>query len=203
MNLKCGNLEIIIGPMFSGKTSKLLNIITTRADILWNIEKKINVLLILYNKFERKVNKSFNGITTHFSGFKESSNRIEIKRTDLLKNINVEKYKIIGIDEGQFFSDLDIEVKKWIFNGKDVIISSLDGDYNLNKFGKVLNLVPLCIKISKEKAVCLYCLKNNIYKEASFTIRTSKEREQIQLGGMDKYLPVCLQCHREYTKKNY
>ena len=41
--------------------------------------------------------------------------------------------------------------------GKTVILAGLDGDINRNKFGYLIDLMPIAEKIQKMKAICVEC----------------------------------------------
>ena len=60
------------------------------------------------------------------------------------------KYNIIGIDEGQFFTDLIPMVKFWL-NDHDIYVVGLDGDFHMNKFGSILDLIPLADTAKKDE----------------------------------------------------
>jgi thymidine kinase len=75
-------------------------------------------------------------------------------------------------------------------HNKSVYVGGLDGDYKMNKFGQILDLIPLCDKIEKLHAICSMCKK-----PAPFTKRLTNETEQTVIGS-DNYIPVCRACHK-------
>ena len=77
-------------------------------------------------------------------------------------------FDVIGIDEGQFFSDIEMFSEKAANAGKVVIISSLQGTFLRGPFPNILSLIPKCEKIKKLSAICIMCKAN-----ASFTFRTA------------------------------
>ena len=103
----------------------------------------------------------------------------------------IHQYDSFFIDEGQFFSDLFTTVLKLVDNyKKHVVVSGLDGDYLRNPFGDIIKLVPHCDRLDKLKA---YCCKCNNGTSAPFTKKTEKNKSTavIDIGGNDKYVPVC------------
>ena len=60
---------------------------------------------------------------------------------------------------------------------KKIFLYGLDGDYKQEKFGEILDLIPLCDHVEKLKSPCLYC--GGI---AIFTHRVTRETEQIKVG---------------------
>ncbi|XP_018023720.1 thymidine kinase, cytosolic isoform X2 [Hyalella azteca] len=99
-------------------------------------------------------------------------------------------YSIIGIDEGQFFADTVSFAEAMANSGKVVIIAALDGTYQRQGFGSILQLVPLAESIVKLTAVCMRC-----YQDASFTKRITHETALEVIGGSEKYIAVCRACY--------
>lgn len=180
------SLHVILGPMFSGKTTKILEIYERC------IRFNIPVMVINHSNDTRY---SDNMLSTH------NKKMIPCIFTDSLYKLNDdERYKellnnttFILINEGQFFGDLydwTLEmVEKW---GKKVCVCGLDGDSNRNKFGQLLDLIPVCDKVTKLRSLCMRC---KISKKAPFTLRTSNNSEQVLVGSNDCYMPVCRECY--------
>lgn len=76
-----------------------------------------------------------------------------------------------------------------------MIISALGGTFLRGPFKSILELIPKCEKVKKLTAICKLCKKS-----ASFTFRTADEEDKCLLGGADKYMPVCRECH--YIQSN-
>jgi len=101
-------------------------------------------------------------------------------------------YSIIGIDEGQFFPDTVEFAERMANSGKVVVVAALDGTYQREGFGNILQLVPLAESVLKLTAVCMRC-----YQDASYTMRTSAETAVEVIGGSDKYIAVCRACYHQ------
>ena len=119
-------------------------------------------------------------------------------------NDKVKNFDVIAIDEGQFFTDVTILLiqianycLEWADMGKVVIVAALDATFErkvnfgfTQPFGHICELVPMAESISKLSAVCLDCKE-----EAHFTYKHSSNKDLINdIGGIDKYIPVCRQC---------
>jgi thymidine kinase len=78
--------------------------------------------------------------------------------------------------------------------GKQIYICGLDGDFERKKFGQILDIIPLCDKVTKLTSLCSIC-KNG--KPGIFSKRISCEKAQTVVGS-DNYIPVCRNC---YDKK--
>jgi thymidine kinase len=120
-----------------------------------------------------------------------SENSSEIKK-NILRNSDV-----ILINEGQFFSDLYEVVVDMLEHKKKVYISGLDGDFERKKFGSVLDLIPLCDKVTKLTSLCSKC-KNGTH--GIFSMRLTTEKTQTVVGS-ENYIPVCRKCYDDSTTK--
>ena len=74
---------------------------------------------------------------------------------------------------------------------KHIYVCGLDGDSKRNKFGQILDLIPLSDKVTKLTAICGICKDGT---PAIFSLRCSKELEQ-KVIGTDNYIPVCRNCY--------
>ena len=178
-----GYLEIIIGPMFSGKTSELI----------MNYNEKISqnkkVIAINYDKDTRY---GFDKIISHDKKFIKSLNFSTLYEID--DNI-FNGIEWIYINEAQFFKDL----KPWILHqinttNKNFVICGLDSDFKREKFGDMLDLIPHSDKITKLYGKCYNCEKASLY-----THRITHEEEQ-EVIGTNNYIPLCRNC---YNIQNY
>ena len=188
-----GYLEVVMGPMFSGKSSKILFKLSSMAD------QRFKCLYVNSIKDVRNTEAQDENVTTHNSTYSRLSNKIDKMKVSSLKEINVSKYDYIAIDELQFFNDDDTVqcIRDWIdLYGKHVLVASLDGDCYRRKFGCVLDLVPHADEIIKLTAYCDLCRDNyGIVKKAPFTARMTSETTAELVGGVDMYKAMCRSCH--------
>jgi len=176
-------LQLIIGPMFSGKTSELIR----RINRYVLIDKKC--IVIKSNKDNRDLDNQ--NIYTH------DKVNIPAYNVDNLNNISqiiIDNYDVFGIDEGQFFVDIKTFVKLLLNNNKIIIISALDATYSMEPFYNICNLIPLAEKVKKLSAICIDC-GNNAY----FSKRIINNSNIELIGGKEVYKPVCRPC---FHKKN-
>jgi thymidine kinase len=174
-----GRIEIIIGCMFSGKSSELIRRVKRYEAI------NIKVLSINYDKDNRYGNS--NQIITHD---KTSKNALSInKLRPILGMEEFKKSSIIAINEGQFFEDLyDFVTTAADYFNKTIIVCGLDGDYQRNVFGDILRLIPHSESVQKIDALCKLCQDGT---KAWFTKRISHSNQTIEIGGSESYIPVC------------
>ena len=187
-----GYLEIIIGTMFSGKTSYLLHKISQM------IELDLRVLYInidLDNRSDKKysTHNVFLDITDCKKKDKIEKNLTMIKVGNLMHVLpeTFVEYDVIMIDEAHFFKELVLFTEILLENKKNIFIGSLIADYMGNKFGNALELIPICNNIVKLDSYCIECSKKKIYNKAVFSKRISGKGGAVDIGGADKYIPVC------------
>jgi thymidine kinase len=95
--------------------------------------------------------------------------------------------------------DLFIYVVHLLKMGNKVYVCGLDGDFQRKKFGQILDLIPLCDKVTKLTSLCSIC-KNG--KQGIFSMRLTVETCQT-LVGSDNYIPVCRDCYdNNHTSNN-
>lgn len=180
-----GYLELIIGPMFSGKTSSLISLY--KQYILYNKD----VCIVNYALDKRY---SEDKMTTH------DKVGIDCIFVDSLEVLKDNTYDIILVNEGQFFDDLVSITKKWVeLDGKRVHIGALDGDFMRRPFNNISKLIPLCDSLVKRKAICVECKDGT---EALFSMRyNSEDTSIINIGGSETYKPVCRSCYTKQLSK--
>lgn len=187
--MNSGKLDIIIGCMFSGKSSELIKRLTTFAEIGMKI-------LYINHSLDKRNNHV---VSTHHPFITPTSHdNIEFKSFPTLKGLRCEDYDVIGIDEGQFFDSSLIEFVRVHVEqyGKYVLVCGLDGNFKREKFGFILDLIPIADTITKLRSYCFDC---GIKKEkAIFTYRCSEDNEVISVGSKDKYKPLCRACYLKY-----
>lgn len=175
--MESGYLEIILGCMFSGKTSKLI-------DIYNKLYDKNNLIYVINHSLDNRYSTNKNQLFSH-----DNISIPCIQTTNLMDVYeDIQTAKIIIINEAQFFEDLYDSVKLLLQNNKHVYICGLDGDFMQSKIGQILDLIPLCDKVYKMRAICYYCKK-----DAIFSKRITTETEQIVIGSTN-YIPVCRSC---------
>nr|CAD7429335.1 unnamed protein product [Timema monikensis] len=172
-----GQIQVIFGPMFSGKSTELIRRLRR-----YQIAKH-DCLLIKYANDDRYDKTD---VVTHD---KQSLPAVMAMELTKLKEKALQ-VEVIGIDEGQFFPDVSDFCEDMANKGKVVIVAALDGTFQRVGFGRILELVPLAESVVKLQAVCVIC-----YCNASYTKRIGNEKEIELIGGADKYMAVCRSCY--------
>lgn len=171
-------LHLIIGPMFSGKSTELIRIIREHKFI------GANILVIKHSLDDSRYEKS--KLCTHDKQTEDclsTNNLLALQETTEYLNCEV-----IFIEEAQFFENLFTFVKDGLENQKSFYVAGLDGDFKREPFGDILKLIPLAEKVYKLNALCFFCKDGT---EAPFTKRLSTSQDQQLVGGADSYASVC------------
>ena len=170
-------LSIIMGNMFSGKTSELIR----RLKRLKVIGKNIIVVNSAKDiRSPEEVLKTHDNVQFNchkvFDLF-ELMNRDEFDRAD-----------IIAIDEAQFFPRLKHFVECCLSIDKYVILAGLDADSFQCKFGELIDCIPLACDVTKLSALCMRCNDGTL---GPFTKRIVDDKTLELIGGSDMYIAVC------------
>ena len=169
-----GYIQLIMGPMFSGKTSFLKSIFDR-----FTIARK-KCLMVKYindNRYDDKY------VITH-TGIKCTGDTIKASKLEELDKI-VNNYEVICIDEIQFYNDAPQYCDKWANEGLIIICAGLSGTFERKEFPIISKLIPLCEKIELLRAVC-----PETGNDATFSYRISDSNEIVDIGGSDKYKAV-------------
>ena len=167
------SLKIIMGNMFSGKTSELVRRLK-RYEVIGK-----SILVINSSKDTRCLEHV---LRTH------DNMKFDCIKTNNLNELNYDKVDIIAIDEAQFFIGLKVFVKKALVDGKTIILTGLDGDYKQDKIGEILDCIPLADKVFKLSAMCMECMDGT---HGPFTKRIVNSDKVELVGGKEMYMAVC------------
>jgi thymidine kinase len=190
--LQSGYLEIILGSMYSGKTSRLVEIY--KQYMFCNIPVCV-INHSIDNRYDTELLSTHDQIKIPCIKTNKLFD-VWFEYTDLESIYLTDKFKVylsnvILINEGQFFPDLEEFVKKLLANGKKVYVCGLDGDFERKKFGQILDLIPLCDKVTKLTSLCGICKNGTL---GIFSKRITCEQIQTVVGT-DNYIPVCRSCY--------
>jgi len=187
-----GYLEVILGPMFSGKTSKLVEIY--KQYIVCNIQ-------ILVLNHSEDIRYSHTEMMTHDL---VALTCIQSTTVAAVLNDNIHLFEgteplAVFINEGQFFPDLYKTVYRMVYEfNASVFVAGLDGDFKQEKFGQILDLIPICDKVYKLHSLCVKCKDGT---KAIFSHRINLEcDDQKQIGADEAYIPLCRKCQKIETK---
>ena len=175
---RSGWIEVICGSMFSGKTEELIRRLK-RARIA-------NQKVATY-KPAADVRYSKENVVSHDENVVDST---PVKSSiEILKDLA--EYKVIGIDEAQFFDDKLPQVcEQLALKGIRVIVAGLDMDFRGKPFGPMPEILSIAEYVTKVHAICPHC-----GSLATHSYRLSQDESTVLLGEKDKYEPRCRICY--------
>lgn len=188
---RSGKLDLIIGPMFCGKTTELLR----RTERLLFADKRC--LLIGYAGDTRYMQGGEAEGLAHAIVSHDGKRLSACPATELPRGLPEDwhEYDAIAIDEVQFIKGLEDFVREAVeVHGIYVIAAGLDTDYERKPFDRTLSLVPLADNVQKYTAICSVCKEDG----ALFSLRKDPTNFATEvIGGEDQYQAVCRACHTE------
>ena len=189
------HLELIIGPMFAGKSSAVLQRIRKAKVIGRNV-------FIITSVLDTRYDPSGAAIKTHDQEGITATGLGVNELKDMLKLASFQRSELVIIEEAQFFNGL-YDVVKLIVDvyKKDVIVVGLDGDSDRKPFGDILQLIPLANSVTKLAALCKRCSDGTEGHFTALVAPASDKTQQIYVGGADKYLPMCRRHYLENLQR--
>jgi thymidine kinase len=179
-----GAIEVVCGPMFSGKTEELIRRVR-RAQIA---RQKIQIF-----KPAADVRYDETDVVSH-SDQKIKSEPVANSKEILLRL--KDSTRIVAIDEVQFFDTGVIQVAaKLARRGIRVICAGLDLDYRAKPFGPMPELLAIADSVTKIQAICTIC-----GAPATRSQRLADSNDQFLLGEHDAYQARC-RSHYEYEEE--
>jgi len=180
-----GSIEVVCGCMFSGKTTKLIELVE-------ECNKNGQKVQVFNSSLDKRYTTK--GIATH--DLKKISAVHITKAEDALELVEKDT-DVVALDEINFFSreiaSVALELAK---RGKRVICCGLDLDYKAVPFESTAHLLAVADKVYKLRARCTKC-----GEPASRTHRTVSIKSRIYVGGADDYEALCADCFNEARVK--
>ena len=177
---KHGWIEVICGSMFSGKTEELIRRLK-RAEFA--NQKILLVKPTIDNRYHEEKVVSHQG---------RSFEAICVKNADAILDL-WKKEKVVAIDEAQFFDEGILAVcNELAKKGVRVIIAGLDMDFTGAPFGPMPQLLAIAEYVTKVHAICVSC-----GDLAHYSHRTVEDKEQVLVGAVEEYKPLCRMCYNK------
>ncbi len=176
---QAGWVEVICGPMFSGKSEELIRRVT---------RSKIARLPVQTFKPSLDDRYAHRAVVSHSALSVEATPVAD--SAALLRAVD-DGTRVVGVDEGQFFDDGLVDVAETLADaGKQVIVAGLDLDYLRRPFEPIPTLCGRAEYVTKMLAVCHRCGGPALY-----TQRIVKSEELVVLGATDAYEARCRMCY--------
>jgi thymidine kinase len=191
-----GRLDIVIGTMFSGKTSYILGEITKMAELNY----KTLYINIEFDNRSEQIFSTHNPFFENHTDFIKKENiqkNVKMIKSKTLMDLEIDSYDVIIVDEAHFFDELIEFANKCLDKKKNIVVAGLQADFRGIKFGKILDLIPICTDIKRLHAYCSECAKSKKCRIAIYSKRVIKSKKITEIGGSDKYIPVCREHFQE------
>ncbi|MEY2705300.1 MAG: hypothetical protein RL407_1362 [Bacteroidota bacterium] len=177
---KKGQIEVICGSMFSGKTEELIRRLTRARLAKQAVE-------IFKPSIDTRYHDSF--VVSH-NDTSIRSTPVHFAEDILLLSGTCD---VVGIDEAQFFDEEIVRVVQVLANqGKRVILAGLDMDFEGKPFDPMPKLMAVAEYVTKVQAICMKC-----GDLAAFSLRLTSSKEKVILGEKESYEARCRKCFLE------
>jgi thymidine kinase len=174
-----GAVEVVCGPMFSGKTEELLRRL-----------RRAQIARLPTQVFKPRIDDRYHEtrIVSHSASSMEAQ---VVADVDELARAVESSTQVIGIDEVQFFgSEIVPLVEALAERGHRVLVAGLDQDYRGRPFGPMPALLAVAEYITKTLAICSVC-----GADAGRSQRLVGRPGQVLVGAADAYEARCRRCH--------
>ena len=173
------SLEVIMGSMFSGKSTELIRRI--------RLQQVMGRSVRVVNHALDNRQGCLESVRTH------DATEFKAVKFPTLESFMFDDIDTVAVDETQFFSNLREWVESGLSRGKHIILAGLDGDFKQQKFGELLDVIPLSDNVTKLRALCMFCKDGT---PGPFTYRNPGvgHGEQVLVAAEDCYKAVCRKC---------
>jgi len=182
------SLDIILGPMFAGKSSRILSIVSRYASL------GMSVLVVTHADDTRYENDD--EIVTHD---KRRIPSVRVQSLNEISQFSIDRAQVILVDEAQFFTGLVPFVHRIVDQyRKSLYLIGLDGDFQRKPFGELLECIPLADRVERLTAFCHRCADGT---PGLFTYRRrGPSNQQVVVGGHGMYESLCRRCYLEMVQ---
>lgn len=186
--MKKGKLTVVAGPMFSGKTSKLIAMV----EVFTRMGHKVLIV-------KPKIDNRYGMAEKIYSHDHKDAPAILINGetvAQILTQIVASKADKVIFDEVQFFDKEKVRavIDELRAKGIHTIAAGLLYDYRRHPFGATSELIGLADESLELFAICQKCGSLARHSE-----RVSGSKKQIDVGEADKYIAVCEKCHQVFS----
>ncbi len=180
-----GRLEVIVGPMFSGKSEELIRRLK---------RARIARQQVAVYKPDIDLRYHRTAIASHSSHTHEAETVPNVERLRAALAEKLGEVGVIGIDEAQFLdSGIVALALELVHMGKRVLIAGLDTTFTNEPFGPIPNLMAVADEVTKLSAICMVCGAPAIH-----TQRLGQSQELVVVGAAGLYEARCRACFRPW-----
>ena len=182
-------LEVIIGPMFSGKTSELIRLVEREV----YAKKKGAIFKIAFDKrYSTKQVATHNGL--RYDAYTVASSEEGIRRIEEVTR--VDRLDAIGVDEVNFFPEGVVDLLDRLAEHKRVIACGLNLNFRAEPFPTTMQLAARADSVRYLSAVCVVCGQEATRTQRLIGGRPAPSNSPtIVVGGKELYEPRCRNCY--------
>jgi len=182
-----GWIEVIAGPMFSGKSEELIR----RVKRVMIAGQKVRVFKpLIDDRYHASDVVSHDGQRVQAEPLQNSAEILDalVEQKDL---------KVIAVDEAQFFDlELPAVLERAAQGGVRVIVAGLDMDFRGEPFGPMPALLARAEFVEKLSAVCVQCGRSATRTQRLINGEPARYDDAVILvGAKEAYEPRCRACH--------
>jgi thymidine kinase len=180
-----GRVEVITGPMFSGKSEELIRRL-----------KRARIARQRVACFKPDIDLRYHrtAIASHSAQTHDAVTVSNVTRLRATLYPQLPDVEVIGIDEAQFFDASIIQLTTELVHlGKRIVVAGLDTTFTGDPFGPIPALMAISDEVTKLSAVCMVCGAPAIH-----TQRLGASRELVVVGAAGIYEARCRACFRPY-----
>jgi thymidine kinase len=184
-----GRIEVIVGPMFSGKSEELIRRLK---------RARIARQRVACYKPDIDLRYHRTAIASHSDQTYEACTVANVERLKAELFPHLQEIDVIGIDEAQFFDEAIIPLTvELVHLGKRLIIAGLDTTFTAEPFGPIPALMAIADQVTKLSAVCMVCGQPAIH-----TQRLGQSQELVVVGAAGLYEARCRAHFQPYLDEN-
>jgi thymidine kinase len=182
-NLQPGRMEVITGPMFSGKSEELIRRL-----------KRAQIARLRIASFKPEIDLRYqpDAISSHSA---QTIRAVAVRDVDRLRAVlfpALDTVDVVGIDEAQFFDELLVGLAMELVEaGKRVVLAGLDTTFAGEPFAPMPALMAIADEVVKLSAVCMVCGAPAIH-----TQRLGASQQLVIVGASGMYEARCRACFR-------
>jgi thymidine kinase len=185
-----GRIEVITGPMFSGKSEELIRRL-----------KRARIARQRVVCFKPDIDLRYHrtAIASHSSQTHEACTVTNVEHLKAKLFPQLQEVDVIGIDEAQFFDASIIPLTvELVHLGKRILIAGLDTTFNAEPFGPIPALMAISDEVTKLSAVCTVCGAPAIH-----TQRLGQSQELVLVGATGLYEARCRTHFEPFTDEHH
>ena len=188
-DLHPGRIEVIVGPMFSGKSEELIRRL-----------KRARIARQRVACFKPDIDLRYHrtSIASHSAQTHEAETVANVDRLRAALTPQLDAVEVVGIDEAQFFDAGILHyAMELVHAGKRVIIAGLDTTFTAEPFGPIPALMAIADEVTKLSAVCMVCGAPAIH-----TQRLGQSQQLVVVGAAGMYEARCRACFRPHLDEH-